>query len=258
MDVALFGGSFDPPHSGHESIIQEALKILNIDKLFVVPTYLNPFKNSYFLPPRDRYKIMKKLTAHLDRVEVLDIESKQDVKRPSIWTVEYLKSKYNLDRIYLIIGADNLSRLNQWYRFDDLNEIVTFVVATRNGIEIPNKFITLNIAENISSTRVRREILIDNIVKILDEKKAEDIEVFDMRDKGYIVDDVIIATMLNSKHGDSLVDVLKSQLKSSYMRVEESEDWIVIDLVDILIHIMTKEYRAKYNLEEFLTHIDAL
>lgn len=47
MRVAIFGGSFDPPHIGHEKIIQKALEKLDIDVLFVVPTYLNPFKKNF-------------------------------------------------------------------------------------------------------------------------------------------------------------------------------------------------------------------
>jgi len=46
LNIAIFGGSFDPPHTGHELIVQKALEILDIDKLLVVTTYLSPFKES--------------------------------------------------------------------------------------------------------------------------------------------------------------------------------------------------------------------
>ena len=52
MNVAIYGGSFDPPHIGHEEIIKQALKTLDIEQLFVVPTYLNPFKNRFFAPAK--------------------------------------------------------------------------------------------------------------------------------------------------------------------------------------------------------------
>ncbi|DAB35050.1 MAG TPA: nicotinate-nicotinamide nucleotide adenylyltransferase, partial [Sulfurospirillum sp. UBA12182] len=54
MKIAIFGGSFDPPHKGHESIVNEALKTLDIETLFVVPTYLNPFKDSFVADERTR------------------------------------------------------------------------------------------------------------------------------------------------------------------------------------------------------------
>jgi len=98
--------------------------------------------------------------------------------------------------------------------------------------------------------------ILEKIVEELDNKKAENIQLFDMSKKDYIVDSVIIATTLNPKHGASLVDHLKKELKSldeSILDIEESDDWSIIDLGDTLIHLMSPEYRAKYNLEEFLS-----
>ena len=96
---------------------------------------------------------------------------------------------------------------------------------------------------------------IKNIVKTLDEKKALDIETFDLKDKDYFVDAVVIATTMGTKHGYALLDDLKKKLKpmgEEFLFTEESDDWTVIDLGDILIHLMSEEYREKYKLEEFL------
>ncbi len=96
---------------------------------------------------------------------------------------------------------------------------------------------------------------IDKIISIIDEKKAENIQVFDMHEKGYFVDYVIIATTLGDRHGLSLLDTLKTELKNMHeqiLGIEDSGEWIVIDLGDTLIHLMTPQYRAKYNIEEFL------
>jgi len=96
---------------------------------------------------------------------------------------------------------------------------------------------------------------IENIIELLDEKKAENIQLFDMKDKDYFVDEVIIASTLNNKHGLALLDYLKKALKGSenYFEIEPSDEWSVVDLGDVLIHLMTPEYRAKYNIEEFLS-----
>ncbi len=97
---------------------------------------------------------------------------------------------------------------------------------------------------------------VENIVSLLDEKKAENIQVFDMKDRDYFVDIVIIATTLGQRHGFALLDHLKKELKKSgekYLKTDESDEWIVLDTGDILIHLMTPEYRTKYNLEEFLS-----
>ena len=93
------------------------------------------------------------------------------------------------------------------------------------------------------------------ITTLIDEKKGENIQVFDMKDKEYFVDSVVIATTLGDRHGYALLDELKTKLKKSgekVLAVDEGDNWIVLDLGDTLIHLMTPEYRAKYNLEEFL------
>jgi ribosome-associated protein len=99
---------------------------------------------------------------------------------------------------------------------------------------------------------------IKNIIKVLDERKAEEIESIDLTDKQYMVDQVIIATTLNSKHAYSLVTYLKETLKplgEEFFRVEENDEWTIIDLGDILVHLMSEKHRGIYKIEEFLDQI---
>jgi len=94
----------------------------------------------------------------------------------------------------------------------------------------------------------------NKIISILDENKGENIEVFDLVDSDYFVDEVVIATGLNERHNEALLNFLKEGLKpdEEFLNVEISDGWVVIDLGDILIHIMIEEYRKLYNLEDFL------
>ncbi|MCK4874875.1 MAG: ribosome silencing factor [Sulfurimonas sp.] len=98
---------------------------------------------------------------------------------------------------------------------------------------------------------------IEKITHVLDKNKAEGIEVFDLREKNYFVDYAIIASSLSSRHTTALLDHLKNDLKpqENFNNVDESGDWIVVDLGDILIHIMTPEYRVKYDMETFLSDL---
>ena len=97
---------------------------------------------------------------------------------------------------------------------------------------------------------------VNRIITLLEDKKGEDIEVFDLRGKDYIVDKVIIVSAMIGKHYFALLDYLKSELKPQgeifYATEEESEDWVIADLGDIMIHIFTPNHRKKFNLEEFL------
>ncbi len=95
---------------------------------------------------------------------------------------------------------------------------------------------------------------VNNIVSILDSKKAENIQAIDMHGKDYFVEEVIIATTLGERHGSSLlVDLKKGLEDETFLHIEDENEWIVIDLGDILIHLMTQQYRSRYNIEEFLS-----
>ncbi len=280
MDIAIFGGSFDPPHCGHEEIVFKALESLHVEKLFIVPTHLNPFKKEFFAPSQMRLAWLKKLFT-CKKIEVLDFEVKQKKQVATIKTVEYLKSRYSLGKIYLIIGADNLKSLEHWHRYNELKNMVEFVVASRDETILPKELKKLPINVKISSSKLRsnmnksfipnqiedeieeyytRKIMknrIENIVNILDSKKAENIQIFNMQDKDYFVEQVIIATTLGERHGAALLDDLKKGLNDeSFLHIDDENEWIVIDLGDILIHLMTPQYRSKYNLEEFLAERD--
>jgi len=82
LKIAIFGGSFDPPHKGHESIVNEALKTLDIETLFVVPTYLNPFKDSFVADEKTRLSWLEKLFKDKNKIKILDFEIKQKEQFP--------------------------------------------------------------------------------------------------------------------------------------------------------------------------------
>ena len=99
---------------------------------------------------------------------------------------------------------------------------------------------------------------IKRIIEILDSKKAENIESIDLTGKQYLVDQVVIGTTLNSKHAYSLTNYLKEELKpegEEFFRIDENDDWTILDLGDILIHLMSEKYRKLYKMEEFLEDV---
>ena len=99
---------------------------------------------------------------------------------------------------------------------------------------------------------------IAKIKELLEDKKALDVMNYDLRDKDYFVDYVIVATTMVDKHAGALLDHLKKSLKpmgETFLGVDSSDDWTVIDLGDVLIHLMSEEYRAKYQMDKFLEEI---
>lgn len=173
MNIAIYGGSFDPPHIGHEKIVQTLTNTLDIDKLFIVPTYLNPFKNNSHFTPEQRYSLVEELFKNLSKVEVLDYELKQGEATPSIKTVRYIKQEYKPSKIYLVMGADNIAKLHLWSEFDSLNQLVEFIVISRDGYEAKNdiiQFKSIKLNVDVSSTNIRDTKDIEHIPSKIKQK----------------------------------------------------------------------------------------
>ena len=189
-----------------------------------------------------------------------------------------------ISKLYIVVGADNLSELHKWRDFGELQKLAEFVVLTRPGYEIPRQWASLRrieIAVDASSSGFRRDFKgeippkiaaevikfykrkdmqdpkqrAERIAEILNEKKAEDVQIIDMEGREYIAKFVVIATMLTSRHAASLIEELKSVLKplgEEFLAIESGDEWSVVDLGDIIVHLISEAYRAKYNIEDFL------
>ncbi|MFA6136877.1 MAG: nicotinate (nicotinamide) nucleotide adenylyltransferase [Sulfurimonas sp.] len=161
--IALFGGSFDPPHIGHVAIVRALLHFRDVNKVVIMPTYINPFKQRSHAPAVLRLEWLKKIFSSYKNVEIDNFEVNHAQKVSTIVSVKHLLKKHK--KVYLIIGADNLSSLHMWDRYEELHKLVTIVVAGRSKIDIPKKFLTLNIDENISSSELREHMDISKLPK---------------------------------------------------------------------------------------------
>ena len=159
--IALFGGSFDPPHLGHKEVVLEALNVLKINTLIVVPTFLNPFKKGSCFTAKQRLQMTKELFDDIGRVEVSDFEIKESKPTPTAKSLRYFQQHYNVK--YIIIGADNLENIDKWHEFKWLNSQITWVIATRKNYEIKSHmlrdFKILDVEVDMSSTQIREKIL---------------------------------------------------------------------------------------------------
>ncbi len=153
MKLALYGGSFDPPHAGHVGVVTEALRSLPVDRLIVVPAMRNPFKPGVRASGEKRLEWLRRIFEGTEKVEISDFEIAMG---RSVYTVETVRHfAPTCEQIYLIIGADNLESLEKWHAFDELDTLVTWVVATRGGIPIPERMIALRVDAPVSSTDFR-------------------------------------------------------------------------------------------------------
>lgn len=127
--VAMFGGSFDPPHLGHQRIAQMAVKNLEIDKLLIVPAYLNPFKTSSLASASQRLAWCHTVFDTSSHVVVDDYEIQEGKSTTTSQSIKHFNTLYDVK--YLIIGSDNLSTLTKWHDFEWLNAHIIWVIVTR-------------------------------------------------------------------------------------------------------------------------------
>ena len=128
-----------------------------------MPTFLNPFKSTSTAPAPLRLAWLREMFEPYEDVIVSSFEVDLGKKTPTITTVEYLLQNY--DEVYVVIGADNLASLESWHRFGELAKKATFIVASRDAIDVPSEYIMLPIDKKVSSTALRNEINIEQLPK---------------------------------------------------------------------------------------------
>jgi ribosome-associated protein len=103
---------------------------------------------------------------------------------------------------------------------------------------------------------VSREELTRIVVDALEDVKAKDIKVLDVKDKTTVTDVMIIASGTSTRHVKALADHVVFQAKHEAgiqplgTEGEMAMDWMLVDLLDVVVHVFTPEVRDFYNLEK--------
>ena len=100
----------------------------------------------------------------------------------------------------------------------------------------------------------------NNIEKILDDNKAQNITCINLKNKSYIADYMVIASGTSSRHLQALSEILVVQLKKlgiDNCRIEgkDSSDWKLVDAHDVIVHIFHPEKRKFYDLEKMWSEL---
>jgi len=115
MKVAFYLGSFNPPHYGHLTVINEALRNFGMDKVVIVPAMHNPAKKEKPAPFDIRCSWMERISSQFgDNVEVDRIEESMIPPFYSYATLHALRIKYCNDETYLLIGEDLVKEIDDW------------------------------------------------------------------------------------------------------------------------------------------------
>lgn len=130
MKTIIFGGSFDPIHNGHIEIAKKSKEIINADRVVFIPARSPRWKS-----PRtnalDRINMLSLAIKEYDYMEINDIEiSSTDEINYTYNTITKLKRNED-EEFYFLIGADQVERLHEWYRIEELSKLVHFIAFDR-------------------------------------------------------------------------------------------------------------------------------
>lgn len=159
MQIAVFGGRFDPPHVGHLAVAREILKVrTDIDEVWLMPANTHPWR-PIKASAIDRYNMLKLMEEPKIRASNLDIARGGETY--TIDTVhELLKDRAN--RYFWVCGIDQLKDFHRWREYEELKRLIDFLVFPRKGYDektnLPNKFTLIKgdfQATDLSSSHIR-------------------------------------------------------------------------------------------------------
>lgn len=172
--IGVFIGSFDPVHKGHTHVMKYLLEHNVVDKILVLPTG-NYWDKTNVSPLENRIDMLRYFEN--DKIEVSGEYNDLVI---TYQLFRKLKEKYPADSLYLIIGADNIVRFNEW---DELDELLEYhiIVVNRDNIDIQKYIDKFNKKDNflvidnfdyvpVSSTEIRSNVDSKESIKYLDER----------------------------------------------------------------------------------------
>ena len=162
--VGIFGGSFNPIHTGHIALAKSLCEKAALDEVWFMVSPMNPFKKTAtdLLDDHLRLEMVEKALEGEPRLKACDYEFY--LPKPSYtWhTLQAMSKDYPDIKFTLLIGGDNWAAFDKWFHHDDILAHYPIVVYPRQGSVIGDvpKGVTIVSTPllNISSTEIRRHI----------------------------------------------------------------------------------------------------
>lgn len=132
MSIAIFGGTFNPPHSGHRRLLEAVTQAVQLDEVFVIPDRLPPHKQAEQLASgKDRLEMCRLAFSGIPNVTVSSWELEREGKSYSYYTVRHFRELYPDHELYFIMGSDMLMIFDRWYRAQELIQMCTPLCISR-------------------------------------------------------------------------------------------------------------------------------
>lgn len=164
--VGIYGGTFDPVHTVHLMVAEQARDGLGLDEIWFTPARIPPHKQKkHITADTHRAKMLALAIEENPRFVLNTIELELDRSQPSYTyhTMRLLKERYPELEFYFIIGGDMAEYLPKWYKIDELVTMVRFVALARPGYTMNNEYmqhvIQVDMPQlDISSSMIREKI----------------------------------------------------------------------------------------------------
>lgn len=136
MNIAIFGGSFNPVHIGHIELAKQIKPLFDLDRIIFIPAAIPPHKVGHLASDVDRLAMCKLAVDGLDGFEVSDYELVKGDVSYTVETLRYFKETFPEDRLCFIMGSDMLLSFKKWHCFEEILSLATILVGAREENEL--------------------------------------------------------------------------------------------------------------------------
>ena len=162
MRIAVYGGSFNPPHLAHQLACAVTLATASVDEVWMVPTFQHAFDKPLAPYPERHAMCTEAARVFGGRVVVSRIEEELGGASYTLRTVKALRERRPGDELVLVIGSDLVDERVRWNGWEELRTLVSFLVIGREGchaasVEARDRQVGIDLP-GVSSTEVRRRI----------------------------------------------------------------------------------------------------
>jgi nicotinate-nucleotide adenylyltransferase len=168
--IGILGGTFNPPHIGHLWIAEEVRIAMELEEIWFIPTYTPPHKDESKIDASDRLNMLDLAIGDNEYFKLNTLELERKGKSYTLQTIKALKMDYPNHEFFFIIGADMVEYLPNWYKIDELIELIQFIGVKRAGYKLETSYpiMTVDIPMvDISSSMIRERVLNKKSVKYM-------------------------------------------------------------------------------------------
>lgn len=162
--VGIFGGSFNPIHTGHIALAKSLCQQAGLDEVWLMVSPMNPFKKEAtdLLTDKLRLEMAEQAIANEPKLKACDYEFHMPKPSYTWHTLQALSQDFPHVSFTLLIGGDNWASFGKWFHHEDILSHYPIVVYPRKGCDIGKVPSGVTIVEtpllNISSTEIRQRI----------------------------------------------------------------------------------------------------